>query len=77
MKDIVITAKRIKKEVIIMAILFLVAFLINIIAIITFKTPWHEMFTQIGYVIVMTLVLYILLLIVRGVVSLFKKIAVR
>lgn len=73
MKDTIITGRRKQKELKILLICFAIAFLINIIAIIIYKTPWHEMFSQIGFVVVITLALYILLVIIRGIARLFKK----
>ena len=65
MKDIVITSKRIKKEIAWFAGCFAIAFITNIVVIIIYKTPWHEIFSQIGYVVVIALVLYMLLLLIR------------
>jgi hypothetical protein len=65
MKDIIITSRRLKKEIRIISICFIIAFLINIFSIITFKTPWYEIFTQIGYVIVITFVLYLIITCLR------------
>lgn len=77
MKDIVITSKRLKKEIYLLSACFFAAFLTNIIAIIVFKTPWYEMFTQIGYVIAITLVLYLIVALFRfisyGIIRLIKK----
>ena len=48
MKDIVITSKKIKRERNIYILCFVLAFIINIIAIIVYARPWVEMFSQIG-----------------------------
>lgn len=76
MKDLIITSGRLKKEMIIISSCFTTAFLINVAAIIMYKTPWHEMFTQIGYVIVITIVLYLVVAFFRlisvGIIRLFK-----
>lgn len=77
MKDIIITSKRLKKEIYILSTCFIIAFLINIFSIIAFKTPWYEIFTQIGYVLVITLILYLLVAIVRVVTILIKKMFTR
>lgn len=77
MKDLVITSRRLKKEIYILSACFTAAFLINIFSIITFKTPWYEMFTQIGYVVVITFILYLLVAMIRAVVFLIKKLFVR
>lgn len=65
MKDLIITSRRLKKEIYILSTCFIIAFLINIFSIITFKTPWYEIFTQIGYVIVITFVLYLIMACLR------------
>lgn len=77
MQDIIITSKRIKKETYILSACFAIAFLINIVSIIAFKTPWYEVFTQIGYVIVIAIVLYLIVVFLRlisvGIIRLVKK----
>lgn len=73
MEELVITKKRLKKEILIFAICFLIAFAINIIAIIYFKTPWYEIFTQIGYVLIILLLFYLTVIFVRFIVYLIKK----
>jgi hypothetical protein len=77
MQDINITSKRIKKETYILFACFSIAFLINIVSIIAFKTPLYEIITQIGYVIVITLVLYLIVaffrLIYVGIIKLIRK----
>jgi hypothetical protein len=77
MKDLFITSRRLKKEMYIISDCFITAFLINIFSIVTFKTPWYEMFTQIGYVVVITFILYLLVAMIRAVVFLIKKLFVR
>ena len=77
MKDIVITSKKIKRERNIYILCFALAFIINIIAIIVYTRPWVEMFSQIGYVFVISLFIYFVLWILRLLYmcgkSLFKK----
>ena len=65
MKDILITSARLKKELRILFYCFVLSFLINISAIIMYKTPWFEAFTQIGYVIAITLILYFIVSLFR------------
>ncbi len=74
MKDIVFTKKRQKKELLIFGVCFAIGFLMNLISIIIYKTPWYEIFSQLGYVFVIALVLYILLSIIRGFIKLIKSI---
>lgn len=72
MKDIVFTKRRQKKELLIFGICFAIGFFMNLISIIVYKTPWYEIFTQIGYVFVIAVILYILLAIVRSIIRLVK-----
>ena len=73
MKDIVFTKRRQKKELLIFGICFAIGFFMNLISIIVYKTPWYEIFTQIGYVFVIAVILYILLAIVRSIIRLIKN----
>ena len=54
MKDIIITSQKIKRERNIYLICFLLSFAINIIAILVYTRPWIEIFTQLGYVLVIS-----------------------
>lgn len=65
MKDSIITAGVKRRELIIWLICFAIANVVNWCAIIKFSTPWYEIFTQMGYVIVTSLVIYGLLLALR------------
>ena len=65
MKDTVITADVKRRELWILLGCFVVANMVNWVAIIKFATPWYEVFSQIGYVVVTTCILYILLWVLR------------
>lgn len=65
MKDIVITSQKIKRERNIYLVCLLAAIAINVGAIIAYKRPWAEVFTQIGYVFVVSLFIYLVLCPVR------------
>ena len=65
MKDTVITADVKRRELWILLGCFVVANVVNWVAIIKFETPWFEVFSQIGYVVVTTCILYILLWVLR------------
>ena len=65
MKDTVISAAVKRRELKIWLVCFLVANIINWVAIIKFCTPWYEVFTQVGYMTVTSLLIYGLLLLVR------------
>lgn len=58
-----------KQERNIYLVSFVVSFIINIIAIIIYSRPWLEMFSQIGYVIVISFIIYFLLWIPRGILA--------
>lgn len=59
MKDMIITAKRIKTEIITFLVCFIVANFLNLYAIITYDTTYFELLTQIGYVLLFTILLYV------------------
>lgn len=65
MKDIVISACRIRREGRFAAAAFIIAFVANIYAVVHFDRPWYELFTQLGYVVVIAAVIYLLLWIPR------------
>ena len=73
MKEIVFTPKRQKKELRIFGLCFLVGFLMNFISIIIYKTPWIEILSQIGYVFVIAVVLYLILAFFRGNIKWIRK----
>lgn len=77
MKDIIITSQRIKKELTLLLACFAIAFLMNIVAIFIYMTPWVEAFTQIGYVVILTISFYILLALIRLVIFLFRALIKR
>jgi hypothetical protein len=77
MKDIVITPLRIKNELITLLAIFFIGVVINMLAIIIYKGRWNEMFTSLPYVLLFTLVVYLLWLlvriIVRSIIGLVKR----
>ena len=48
MKDIIITSKKLKQERNIFLLSFLLAFIINVIAIIIYSRPWIEIISKSG-----------------------------
>ena len=76
MKDIVITAKMIRRELFVLLGCFVAAFLVNVGAIIAYDRPWIELISQIGFVFFITGGIYVLLavfrLLVWGVTKIFK-----
>ncbi len=77
MQDTVITARAKKRELKFFGISFLIAFLLNILSIILYHTQWKELYTQLGFVIKLSVVIYagivVIRLIVIGVARLFGK----
>ena len=73
MKDTLITAKRKKTELLTALACLGIAFLINIGCIIWFHTPFYEVFTQIGYVCVIALGLYLIWTAIRLILWLFRR----
>ena len=65
MKDTIITAQFKRRELWILLACFVVANITNWVAIIRFSAPWYEVFTQIGYVLFTTVVIYALIALVR------------
>ena len=74
MKDTVITASMKRRELLIWLICFVVANVVNVATIIKFQTSWLEIFTQIGYVVVLSILLYGLVAVVRIAWHLFGRV---
>ena len=58
MKDVLISGARIKKELIMLLICFLIGFVANVGAIIYYKTVFTEIVSSLWYILVFTFVLY-------------------
>lgn len=65
MKDTIITTKRKKIELFTLIVCFVIAFLLNLYAIIKYDTSFSELFTSLGYVVVAALVIYAIWTIIR------------
>ena len=74
MKDTIITAERKKVEIRTFLICFLLANLVNVYAIVTYGTSIKEIATQVGYVFLLSVVLYLLRRILLIAYILVKKI---
>ncbi|MCI2107805.1 MAG: hypothetical protein LKJ95_03745 [Bacteroidales bacterium] len=70
MKDITIKGKSIKRELWILLGCFVFAVCVNIFAIIKYSRPAKELFTMIGYVIIVAIITYIVLWAIRLIVLL-------
>lgn len=73
MKDIIITSQKLKRERNIYLLSFILAFIINVITIIVYSRPWIEVISQIGYVIVISIFIYFILWIPRGILSILIR----
>lgn len=77
MKDTVISAAVKRRELKIWLVCFIVANIVNWVAIIKYQTPWYEIFTQIGYVVVSSLLIYGLLLLVRIAYKILRRLSAK
>lgn len=75
MKNIVITPKDLKRELITWLFCLLIAFGMNIYAILFYETSWSELYSQAGYVVVVSIVLYLILWLFRGLFHLIRYLA--
>ena len=73
MKDTLITAHRKLVELKTAGVCLLLAILVNIGCIIYYRTPFYEVFTQIGYTVVIALGFYVIWTAIRLIVWLFRK----
>lgn len=75
MNDIIIKGHILKRELTVLLICFLIAFIANIYAIIAYNTPWSELISSLGFVCIVTFILYLIIglirLIIKGVQKLF------
>lgn len=77
MKDITITVKRQKTEILYLIISFVLAFCLNILGIVIYKTEWQELYTQLYKVLILGFVIYAILAVFRFIIcktaKIFKK----
>ena len=77
MKDIVVKEKVIRRELILLGMMFLVAILMNVYAIVVHLGQWTELVSQLHVVGFLTLFLYALILLIRliywGIRAVFKR----
>lgn len=77
MKDIVIKGKFIRRELFVLLACFVVAFIMNVVAVFVYDRPLVEIVSQIGYVVVITACIYALLAVLRGIVALLARVFIR
>lgn len=72
MKDLIIKEKTLKREIFVLVSLFIISVLLNIYAIIIYDGSFIEIFTQIGWVVAITFLLYIIWLVLQLFFNLIK-----
>jgi len=65
MKDIVVKTGVIKRELMLLGVMFVVAFVMNVYAIVVHQGQWSELLSQLHIVVLLTLFLYALVLLIR------------
>jgi len=73
MQDINITVNRQKIELKWLAASFVIAFLLNVISVIIYQTSWSELWTQLLWVLILTLIIYVLSIAARVAVYLIRR----
>lgn len=66
MKDIVISARQIIRELLIFAGCILAAFVVNVYSIIQFKTEWKELITTLHITLALALVFFAVVVVLRA-----------
>jgi hypothetical protein len=74
MKDIIISSKRIKKELNTLIVCFLIGFIANVGAVFYYKTAVSEIFTSLHYVLIFGAVTYSLWSIIKTTILLIIKV---
>jgi len=74
MKDTIITTQQQKRELYILLVCFIGAFIFNIIALLIYKSPVKEVITQLHIVIILALFFYFVVLFFRILGWLFLKV---
>ncbi|MBP3202592.1 MAG: hypothetical protein J6M31_03175 [Bacteroidales bacterium] len=65
MKDLVISGKTLRRELWVVSGCLVAGALVNVVAVIGYHRPWTELFTQLGYVVVLSIGVYFVLALVR------------
>jgi len=65
MQDVILSAKRIRFEILMLLTCFVLAELLNVYSIVTYGTSWTEIFSKIGFVLVVMAVFYVIHWIIR------------
>jgi TRAP-type C4-dicarboxylate transport system permease small subunit len=73
MKDIIITPRKLKRELFIWLLCLVAAIGLNVYSIIYYNTNWSELYTHLGYVVAISIVIYLILWVFRGLFLLVRK----
>lgn len=65
MKDYIIKSKQIRTELYLLAGSVGFAFLLNVYSIVRYKTNWSELYTQLGWVVIIGIFIYLIMLLIR------------
>ena len=74
MEDIIIKKNTLKREITIWIISLAMAFGLNAYAIIRYNASWNELVTQIPVIILISVLIYLLIFIMRGIVTTLRRI---
>lgn len=73
MKDIIITPRKLKREFFIWLLCLVAAIGLNIYSIIYYDTSWSELYTHLGYVVAISIGIYLILYVFRALFLLLRK----
>jgi len=68
MSDIIIKEKTIKRELVFFLLSLIIAFGMNVYAIIVFDTAWTELVSKLHIVLSLSIIIYLLTLIIRAII---------
>ena len=74
MKDLVIPGRILKRELIIIGCFLAAAWLLDVYAVLKYGGHWTELFTQVGFILTITLALYLIRLLIWGISSIATRI---
>ena len=60
-------------EIRIWLVIFVFINIANVASIVSYQTEWKELYTQLGFVFLISLFLYLVVLFVRGIITLVKN----
>ncbi len=67
MKDLIIPGRILRRELMIIGCFLAAGWLLDVYAVLKFGGHWTELFTQVGFILTITLALYLIRLLVWGI----------